>query len=138
MYSLILLDFLSNLSETFLYSIDVVFQELPPELHDFISKCLCVSPHERPTPYQLLQHTLFQDLCEADTNTKNTEEIKYYLFPGFQPRRIPDSQNKKHPLLERNLQELYYLWHLAGGDVQAELRKQGLIRTKAPILSIPK
>jgi TBC domain-containing protein kinase-like protein len=116
----------------------VVFQELPSELRDFISKCLCISPRERPTPQQLLQHTLFQDLCEADANAKATEEMKYQVFPGFQSRHIPDSQNQKHPLLQRSLQELYYLWHLAGGDVQAELRKQGLIRTKAPILSIPK
>ncbi|PNF39774.1 TBC domain-containing protein kinase-like protein, partial [Cryptotermes secundus] len=113
-------------------------QELPPELHDFISKCLSISPCERPTPHQLLQHTLFQDLCEADTITHTSEEMKYQVFPGFQSRRIPVTKNTKHPLFERSLQELYYLWHLAGGDVQAELRKQGLIRTKAPILSIPK
>jgi hypothetical protein len=64
--------------------------------------------------------------------------MQYQVFPGFQSRRTPVIQNMKHPLLGRSLQELYYLWHLAGGDVQGELKKQGLIRTKAPILSIPK
>ncbi|XP_021940580.1 TBC domain-containing protein kinase-like protein isoform X2 [Zootermopsis nevadensis] len=112
-------------------------QEFPAELHDFISKCLSVSPCERPTPRQLLRHPLFQDVSQVDVNKHSKEEMQYQVFPGFQSHRIPVYQNVKHPLLERSLQELYYLWHLAGGDVQAELKKQGLIRTKAPILSIP-
>ncbi|KAJ9583280.1 hypothetical protein L9F63_022376, partial [Diploptera punctata] len=93
-------------------------QELPDDLQDFISTCLTVSPCGRPTPQQLLAHPFFQDMQLEDP-------------------LLPVSRSLKHPLLERNLQELYYLWHLAGGDVQAELKKQGLIRTKAPILSIP-
>ena len=116
----------------------VLFQELPAELCDFISKCLSISACDRPTPEQLLQHTLFHNLSEADIITRNTDEMQYQVFPGFQSRRTPVIQNMKHPLLGRSLQELYYLWHLAGGDVQGELKKQGLIRTKAPILSIPK
>lgn len=116
----------------------VLFQELPADLRDFISKCLSISACDRPTPHQLLQHTVFHSLSGADVDTHNTDKTQYEVFPGFQSRRTPVSQNKKHPLLERTLQELYYLWHLAGGDVQAELKKQGLIRTKAPILSIPK
>lgn len=115
-----------------------MFQEFPAELHDFISKCLSVSSCERPTPQQLLQHPLFQDLSEVDVMTHTKEEMQYQVFPGFQSHRAPVSQGVTHPLLERSLQELYYLWHLAGGDVQAELKKQGLIRTKAPILAIPK
>jgi TBC domain-containing protein kinase-like protein len=116
----------------------MLFQELPADLLDFINKCLSISPSKRPTPQQLLQHTLFEDLSQANVITCTTEEMQYQVFPGFQSHRIPVSQNVKHPLLERSLQELYYLWHLAGGDVQVELKKQGLIRTKAPILSIPK
>jgi TBC domain-containing protein kinase-like protein len=116
----------------------ILFQEFPAELIDFISNCLSVLPSKRPTPQQLLQHPLFQDLAPADVITHTKEEMQYQVFPGFQSRRIPVCQDMKYPLLEHSLQELYYLWHLAGGDVQAELKKQGLIRTKAPILSIPK
>lgn len=36
------------------------------------------------------------------------------------------------------MDELYYLWQLAGGDITVELKKQGLIRSRPPILSIPK
>ncbi|PSN40654.1 hypothetical protein C0J52_15758 [Blattella germanica] len=113
-------------------------QELPDDLHDFISSCLNISPRDRPTPQQLLNHPLFKDLIQEDgLSLQSPEETQYQVFPGFQSRRLPVSNNVKHVLLERSLQELYYLWHLAGGDVQGELKKQGLIRSKAPILSIP-
>ncbi|KAL1110179.1 hypothetical protein AAG570_008256 [Ranatra chinensis] len=39
---------------------------------------------------------------------------------------------------DKSLCELYYLWLLAGGDVFTEFKKEGLIRTKPPILGIPK
>ena len=35
------------------------------------------------------------------------------------------------------LQEIYHLWQLAGGDVQAELRRHGLLVTAAPVLALP-
>lgn len=43
-----------------------------------------------------------------------------------------------HPLNLWKLDELYYLWQLAGGDVQAELKRNGLIKNKPPVLSIPR
>lgn len=38
----------------------------------------------------------------------------------------------------RSLKEVYYLWQLAGGDVIAELKRQGLTRKKPAVLSVPK
>ena len=40
-------------------------------------------------------------------------------------------------LSQRNLKEVYYLWQLAGGDVFAELKRQGLTRKKPAVLSLP-
>jgi hypothetical protein len=37
-----------------------------------------------------------------------------------------------------DLKILYYLYMLAGGDVESEPKKQGLVRNEAPILSMPK
>lgn len=37
----------------------------------------------------------------------------------------------------RSLKEVYYLWQLAGGDVIAELKRQGLTRKKPAVLSLP-
>ncbi|XP_068083084.1 TBC domain-containing protein kinase-like protein [Anabrus simplex] len=95
------------------------FQELPSEMKEFINTCLSVSPRKRPSPRELLEHPF---LCQADQSDDSLKK---------------SSSSKKHPLFERRLKELYHLWHLAGGDVQAELKKQGLIRSRAPILSLP-
>lgn len=40
-------------------------------------------------------------------------------------------------LMGCKLQHLYYWWQLAGGDIQAELKKNGLIKNSPPILSMP-
>lgn len=40
-------------------------------------------------------------------------------------------------LMGMKLQFLYYLWQLAGGDIQAELKKNYLIKNTPPILSMP-
>ena len=37
-----------------------------------------------------------------------------------------------------NLQETYYLWKLAGGDVLGEMTRHGLMVTRPPLLSLPK
>ncbi|XP_013793226.1 TBC domain-containing protein kinase-like protein, partial [Limulus polyphemus] len=41
-------------------------------------------------------------------------------------------------LLRRPLEEIYYLWQLTGGDIEAELRRQGLIKVKPAICTQPK
>ena len=37
----------------------------------------------------------------------------------------------------RRIREVYYLWSLAGGEVEAELRKTSLIPSTPPICSLP-
>ncbi|XP_071521409.1 TBC domain-containing protein kinase-like protein [Panulirus ornatus] len=44
---------------------------------------------------------------------------------------------KKDQLYERPMREVYYLWQLAGGNVEQELKKQKLVRTKPAILTLP-
>ena len=36
------------------------------------------------------------------------------------------------------MQEIYYLWELAGGDVVSELSRHGLMVTMPPIVALPK
>lgn len=80
--------------------------------------CLQIHPKERKTPGELLQLPLFEDLLLNDT--------------------IDMKENLHKNLLQRKIDELYYLWQLAGGDITIELKKQGLIRSRPPILPIPK
>lgn len=79
-----------------------------------IEKCLNIYPNERATFSQLVE-----DL--AQMNSKNLVEVK-----------------RARGLMGCKLHLLYHLWQLAGGDIQAELKKNGLIKNSPPILSMPK
>lgn len=41
-------------------------------------------------------------------------------------------------LAERSIEEVYYLWCLAGGDLEKELINKEIIRSKPPICTLPK
>lgn len=41
-------------------------------------------------------------------------------------------------LEERSIEEVYYLWCLAGGDLEKELVNKEIIRSKPPICTLPK
>jgi len=40
-------------------------------------------------------------------------------------------------LSRRHISEIYYLWKLAGGDLEGSLRKAGLIHQNPPITQLP-
>lgn len=65
-----------------------------------------------------MRHNLFREYLCNDSDNKD--------------KRIYDN------VIARKMDELYYLWQLAGGDITMELKKQGLIRSRPPILSVPK
>ena len=48
------------------------------------------------------------------------------------------TENEETALDVVTIDEIYYLWRLAGGDVLSELRKHGLVVPKPPILALPK
>lgn len=93
------------------------FKNTPDNIKELIDNCLQIKPSKRKTAEELLNLSIFQELRDNDRQ-KNEE-----------------SNNKK--IISRKMDELYYLWHLAGGDMTVELKKQGLIRSRPPILSIP-
>lgn len=82
-----------------------------------IEECLNVYPSKRPTCRQLLEKPSL-----ASYKKKEPEGINKICEP-FQVF---------------TLHELYHWWQLAGGDVFQELKKQGLIRSSPPILSVPR
>ncbi|KAK3907313.1 TBC domain-containing protein kinase-like protein [Frankliniella fusca] len=101
------------------------YENLPQSLVHLINSCLQLNPSDRPTPKELLQFSIFKEYTLDDI------QIGKFDRPDTLFENI-------HPLNSLPLQELYYLWRLAGGDVQSELKKQGLIRTMPPILSVPR
>lgn len=94
-----------------------IFKELPDDLKEIIEECLNVLPSQRPTCELLLKK------------------------PCFLPFKAKESDNfgKICPPFEIfTIHELYHWWQLAGGDVLLELKRQGLIRSTPPILSLPR
>lgn len=94
-----------------------IYQQLDNEIRSIIEQCLSVKPSERPLPDELLAKNIF---------AKNLD-----LYENVVLEKSPVL------LLRMPLEQIYYWWQLAGGDVQSELKKEGLIRSEAPILSIP-
>ncbi|XP_013138516.1 PREDICTED: TBC domain-containing protein kinase-like protein [Papilio polytes] len=89
------------------------YKSVPDHLRNIIEKCLKIYPSER---------TTFEELVEelSQVNVKTLVEVK-----------------KPRGLMGCKLQYLYHWWQLTGGDIQAELKKNGLVKNSPPILSMP-
>lgn len=82
-----------------------------------IESCLNIYPKLRPTSSELLEKEIFNKFKTPTHTTKNMYMEPFEIF---------------------TIKELYYWWQLAGGDVLQELKKQGLIRSSPPVLSLPR
>ncbi|KAG0419976.1 hypothetical protein HPB47_003761, partial [Ixodes persulcatus] len=112
-------------------------EELDAAVKSFIQLCLTVLPKNRPTAKQLLLHPLV-----AGAGTSSGDAIPAtgtQVSPlRCEPLTLTDAGPcLGEPLEERPLQELYFLWRLAGGDAEAELRRRGCLRAKPPICTLP-
>ncbi|XP_020294246.1 TBC domain-containing protein kinase-like protein [Pseudomyrmex gracilis] len=94
-----------------------IYEKLPKELKEFVDSCLQIHPAKRKTPEQLLKLPIFAEYLKRNAQDKEANLYKNVIV--------------------RKMDELYYLWQLAGGDITIDLKKQGLIRSRPPILSIP-
>lgn len=92
------------------------FKEMDKSLRTLIESCLSIDPSDRPTAEKLLSNELFEQFKVKKQTTKSK------ICPPFEVFTI---------------NELYHWWQLAGGDVYIELKKQGLIRSSPPILTLP-
>ncbi|KAI5742354.1 hypothetical protein M8J77_006460 [Diaphorina citri] len=92
------------------------YKTLPEDLKDFINQCLRIDLETRPSPQLLLDHPFLsgthEDQCPVES-----------------------PQGRQLLLNSRPLDEIYHLWQLAGGDVQKEMKKEGLNRFKPPFLT---
>ncbi|KAK9300151.1 hypothetical protein QLX08_007069 [Tetragonisca angustula] len=94
-----------------------IYKDLPDKVKEFVDCCLQIHPLKRKIPEELLKLPIFEKFL-----LQNEKEIEKNLYRN---------------VIVRKMDELYYLWQLAGGDITVELKKQGLIRSRPPILSIP-
>lgn len=103
-----------------------VYEAMDAGLRRIIEECLTISPRRRPLAKEALEDPVF-DFVRLSSSSSS-------------PAVASDAIGGGQTLVEKHLSlsQIYYLWQLAGGDVQQELKKEGLIKSEAPILSLPK
>ena len=121
-------------------------------LRDVIRSCLQPRVEDRPTAaelYHMLTGSAF-DPCEFEPSTFPTMKLRcrdlvkeddWALVNGNGDVADDDDdegEDDEKALDVLSIQEAYYLWKLAGGDVWAELRKRGLMVTRPPALALPR
>ncbi|XP_014670716.1 PREDICTED: LOW QUALITY PROTEIN: TBC domain-containing protein kinase-like protein [Priapulus caudatus] len=122
-------------------------KNVPSSLLDLLTKCLTVKANSRPYPSDLLQHPVFAEEQLAKVPSINglhlftgklrcrkleLPPVNDLLAEGEEAEDMPTDY-----LAERGMDEVYYLWSLAGGDLENELSKRGMIKKKPPIFMQP-
>ncbi|XP_024909740.1 TBC domain-containing protein kinase-like protein [Cynoglossus semilaevis] len=118
-------------------------QDLPQNVLELLRKCLTFLPSKRPTPTQLLSDPVFSGVsCLYTPFQKPVRLFSSSLRCAHLelPEDISDICNDDDDnfLSERTIEEVYYLWCLAGGDLEKELINKEIIQSKPPICTLPK
>ncbi|XP_072873636.1 TBC domain-containing protein kinase-like protein isoform X3 [Chlorocebus sabaeus] len=119
-----------------------IIKELPETVIDLLKKCLTFHPSKRPTPNELMKDKVFSEVSPLYTPfTKPASLFSSSLrcadltLPEDISQLCKDINNDY--LSERSIEEVYYLWCLAGGDLEKELVNKEIIRSKPPICTLP-
>ncbi|XP_033632187.1 TBC domain-containing protein kinase-like protein [Asterias rubens] len=118
------------------------YQELSDSLKSFLRQCLTISQDKRPSPADILASDLFKNYESCKLLPKNN--MTMFQYPGLRCEDLNLDEYIESVRLEssddhlelRSIAEVYYLWGLAGGDLEAELRKKGLLRSSPPICNL--
>ena len=113
---------------------------VPAAVRELIDACLQPDLEKRPSASELLEEKFPEDDTDVDDGNM-------FTFPTLRLRcndldamcsGVEDGDDEEQPLDVLTIQETYYLWKLAGGDVLGELTRHGLMVTRPPLLSLPK
>uniref|UniRef100_A0A8C5FS15 TBC1 domain containing kinase n=1 Tax=Gadus morhua TaxID=8049 RepID=A0A8C5FS15_GADMO len=117
-------------------------KDLPVNVLELLRKCLIFLPSKRPTPAELLGDEVFNEIsCLYMPFQKPLSLFSSSLRCAHLelPEDISDlCKEEEDYLSERAIDEVYYLWCLAGGDLEKELTNQGIIQSKPPLCTLPK
>ncbi|XP_074128936.1 TBC domain-containing protein kinase-like protein isoform X2 [Sminthopsis crassicaudata] len=119
-----------------------IIKELPENIITLLKKCLTFHPSKRPTPDELLQDKVFSEVSPLYTPFHKPASLfssslrcADLTLPEDINQLCKDADNDY--LAERSIEEVYYLWCLAGGDLEKELVNKEIIRSKPPICTLP-
>ena len=119
---------------------DQDLHEMPQSLRELLEQCLRPQADDRPTAQELLSSQIFDEfkpngfIDAQDSFPCLKLRCQDLTWPpeGVDFDRLPS------PMDLLSLEETYYLWKLAGGDILGELRKHGIMVTMPPMLLLPK
>ncbi|XP_062514712.1 TBC domain-containing protein kinase-like protein isoform X2 [Corticium candelabrum] len=124
-------------------------KEMPDDMTDFLRKCLTVASKDRATTIELLNHPWLLELYNSHLTKKppllsgswcfdscfRSDRLSLLLHDDIN-KLISSMDDEEDHLAQRPLSEVYYLWTLAGGDLESELKKQGRMKSKPPIMQL--
>uniref|UniRef100_T1J4P7 TBC domain-containing protein kinase-like protein n=1 Tax=Strigamia maritima TaxID=126957 RepID=T1J4P7_STRMM len=110
-------------------------------LRSLIEKCLQVSPKKRLSPEKCLKLEIFSSLHQSGL-VERGKMHRSFISIDFQFKNLNfpiemDPLNENEHLEQRSIDEIYYLWRLAGGDLESELKKEGIVKMMPSICSLP-
>ena len=114
-------------------------KDLPEEVRNVLRQCLTVNTEDRPSPETLLQDKIFNQHNASKKSYKNGHRL-FTVEMRSTDLELPvygENGYTEDHLSERSFDEVYYLWRLAGGDLEGVLKSQGLVKTKPPVTLIP-
>ncbi|XP_072112497.1 TBC domain-containing protein kinase-like protein [Mobula birostris] len=113
--------------------------DLPKDVLTLLRKCLTYHPSKRHTPVELLKDSLFSEVSALYTPFRKPDGL-FSSSLRCADLIIPDNLEafckEEEYLSERTINEVYYLWCLAGGDLEKELASKGIIRSKPPVCTL--
>ncbi|KFZ49166.1 TBC domain-containing protein kinase-like, partial [Podiceps cristatus] len=107
-----------------------------------LKKCLTFQPSKRQVFKELLHDSLFSEVSSVYPPFHKPAGL-FSSSPRCANLTLPEdiSQLCKDEdsdyLSERSIEEVYYLWCLAGGDLEKELVNKEIIRSKPPVCTLP-
>ena len=118
------------------FNCDNVIAKLPHQILDFFRASLNPNSSQRASIQQLL--TMLNQNSPSCYENHYFPTMKLRCEKFSSPPMIEDYNENENPIDALTLQEIYYIWHLAGGDIMGEIRRHGLMVSLPPILTYPK
>ncbi|XP_064141548.1 TBC domain-containing protein kinase-like protein isoform X6 [Loxodonta africana] len=119
-----------------------IIKELPENVINLLKKCLTFHPSKRPTAGELMQDKVFSEVSPLYTPFMKPAGL-FSSSLRCADLTLPEDISQlckdinSDYLAERSIEEVYYLWCLAGGDLEKELINKEIIRSKPPICTLP-
>ncbi|CAG5132572.1 unnamed protein product, partial [Candidula unifasciata] len=121
-----------SVREMLMKTIELIKTEMSPV--DYLSQDPAVSKKLKGVSKEMLD---VLRLCLSVTSSKRAQSEELIQHPLFNKMRETAVKFSDDHLSQRSMQEVYYLWRLAGGDLDTVLRKAGMSRTRTPVNLLP-